>query len=246
MFILLFFFFLLLTLFFLFLSKRKLSISIGLLTIALFIFVGSGFSPRVLLNYLQKIPTEKNIAWKEENTLILLGAGISQDPYSQTNYPSVLAFSRLNKTAILYRACREGNHTCHVLISGGDPLKKGHTEASVYRKQLIALGVDQHDIQLETKSTNTFQNAQFCQALLITNPPDQGIVLVSSAFALKRTLTYFAYFGVHPQPIAADFITIPISIWPLAYNFVMTDLALHEIIGLLQFKAYNLLGWNRH
>lgn len=230
---------------FLFFKRRKWAIFTGLLAFSFFIFVGCGFAPNLLFNYLQKTPEVKNIDWKKENTLIVFGAGISQDARTQTTRPGILAFSRLTMATVLYRACKENKHECHVLLSGGDPFHKGQTEAAVYRKQLIALGVKQEDIQLETNSLNTFQNVRFCCPLLQITGPNQKQVFISSGFALKRALSYLAYFNIYPQPVAADFITIRISPWPSAYNLVMTDLALHELIGLWRFKIYNLFGWNK-
>lgn len=235
----------LLSIVFFLLKRRKRAMLTGLLAFSFFMFVGCEFAPTLLLNYLQKTSENKNIDWKKENTLIVFGTGISQDTRTQTIRPGNSSFSRLTMATVLYRDCKENNRECHILLSGGDPFHKGQTEAEVYRTQLIALGVNQADILLETNSLNTFQNARFCCPLLQKTDPNQKQVFISSGFTLKRALSYLAYFNIYPQPVAADFITIRISPWPSAYNLVVTDLALHELIGLWRFKLYNLFGWNK-
>jgi hypothetical protein len=31
---------------------------------------------------------------------------------------------------------------------------------------------------------------------------------------------------------------------PLAYNFAVADIALHEYLGIMRYHVYNALGWN--
>ena len=44
------------------------------------------------------------------------------------------------------------------------------------------------------------------------------------------------------KPVPSDCLTAHFSIFPLSYNFVVTDFALHEYIGILRYHD-NLLGW---
>ena len=32
--------------------------------------------------------------------------------------------------------------------------------------------------------------------------------------------------------------------WPQSWNFAVTDLALHEYVGVLRYHVYNAMGWN--
>ena len=88
-------------------------------------------------------------------------------------------------------------------------------------------------IQLERRSMNTFQNAEFTEAILREQRFDT-LFLATSGLHLPRALLYFSYFSIHPTSSAADYIVPPVSILPTAYNFTIADLAAHEYIGMLR------------
>ncbi|WP_342219914.1 YdcF family protein [Rickettsiella endosymbiont of Miltochrista miniata] len=227
------------------LNYKKTSLIIGSVVIVSYLVIGDGFFPAYLLHNLQSPYSQsKPINWEKTNTIILLGAGTSKDPSSNRIKPSILAFSRIAQTAIIYHECKKANALCHILISGGDPLNNGKSEAKTYQESLLSLGINSNDIQLETQSKNTYQNAKFSSSLLKKQYSKQ-LLLVNSGLTLKRALLYFSFFNLYPKPIAADFITIPISKFPLGYNFAMNDFAIHEYIGILRFYIYNFLGWNK-
>ncbi|RDH41106.1 MAG: YdcF family protein [Candidatus Aquirickettsiella gammari] len=239
------FIFLVLSIFFGLVNYIKTGFILGLLAIISFIVVGDGFFPAYLLHNLQAPYSQTRYpSWKKTNTLLLLGAGTSKVPGSRMIKPSILSFSRIIETARLYRACKLTQVSCHILISGGDPLNNGKSEAATYRDSLLSLDVNPGDIQLESQSRNTYENAEFSSYLLKKQARDQ-ILLISSGLVIKRALLYFSYFNIHPVPIASDFITIPISKLPLGYNFAMSDFAAHEYLGIARFYIYNFLGWNK-
>lgn len=222
---------------------KKLNLLIGLITLLTFLLIGNGFIPFYLLKFLQIYTEPQVIKWKESNTIVVLGAGTSKPVGSDETKPSLMSFSRITTAAALYHNCKINSSHCHILISGGDPQHNGKTEAATYRETLINLGIKHSDIQLESDSKNTFQNAKFISALL-EQKSDKQILLVSSGLTLRRALLYFSYFKIHPIPVPADFIMIPFSKFPLAYNLAINDFAVHEIIGIAQFYIYNFLGWD--
>ena len=187
---------------------------------------------------------KKSNVWGEYNAILVLGAGIVELP-SASVQPSILSYSRLVKATAVYRDCQKsGAAVCKIILIGGDILKKGATEAHVYRKTLLSLGVIKpSDIQLEPKSLNTWQNVLFTEKLLKTRSFDR-LLLVTSGIHIKRALLYFSYCKRYPIPIRADHIVAHISFIPQGYNFAMMDYALHEYIGILRFYLYNFMGWN--
>ena len=240
------FIFLLLSTFLGIINYRKSSFFIFLIVIISFIVVGDGLFPAYLLNKLQKpYKQTSHINWKKNNTLVLLGAGTSKVPKSNIIKPSILAFSRIVETAKLYRECKTISASCDILVSGGDALNNSKPEAMVYRDTLLSLGINPNDIKLESNSKNTYQNAKFTSYLLKKQASEQ-ILLITSALSIKRALLYFSYFNIRPIPIAADFVTIPISKLPLGYNFAMSDFAVHEYLGIIRFYIYNFFGWNKN
>ena len=239
------FLFLLLALLLGFFGYKKLSLLAGLITLISFIVIGNGFLPSYLVHSLQTYKESYIIDWGKNNTIVVLGAGTSKAPDSHRIRPSLMSFSRITAAAELYRNCKINTSHCHILISGGDPLHNGKTEAATYRDSLLSLGINLADIQLEPHSKNTFQNAEFTSDLLRQESDEQKILLVSSGLTLKRALLYFSYFNIHPIPIPSDFITITLSKFPLAYNLAMNDFAIHEIIGIVRFYVYNFFGRNK-
>jgi DUF218 domain len=133
--------------------------------------------------------------------------------------------------------------TCKVVVTGGDARNTGASEAAVYGNALTRLGVNPADIVLETKSMNTSQNAQFTSNVLRTLYVDQ-ILIVSSNYQLHRSALYSAHFRIDIKLVRADYLAAVPSMLPLAYNFAVADLALHEYLGIVRYDIYNALGWN--
>jgi uncharacterized SAM-binding protein YcdF (DUF218 family) len=156
---------------------------------------------------------------------------------------SLFAYGRIGKAAQLYRACRRAGRECRIEVSGGDALGRGRSEAAVYADDLQRLGVAAADLLLEPRSMNTWQNAQFSGPLLKAYGADR-VLLVSSAYHLRRATLYFAHFGVQAIPVPADHVDGVLSWLPLSYNFAMADLALHEYSGIVRYHLYNAMGWN--
>ncbi|MBM7130963.1 YdcF family protein [Dyella mobilis] len=214
------------------------------LGLVLFFAAGCGPLPALLLKYLQApYATRPTIAWAQRNAIVMLGAGTAHVVGTPQVEPHVFANGRLIEAYALYRACRQGGNECKIVLSGGDPLHNGLAEAVAGSNVLVSMGVDRSDLLLESRSLNTWQNAQFVQPILKDYRPEQ-VVLVSSATHLNRALTYFAHFGMDPIPVRGDYLDVQMTARPNAWNLALTDLAVHEYYGVMTFHFYNLMGWN--
>lgn len=180
--------------------------------------------------------------WGANNAVVLLGTGVVRTPAGDFQ-PLPLAHSRILEAVRLYRDCRAAGRPCTLLISGGDALKVGATEAAVYRDEAAGLGVTPADLLLEARSLNTFKNAEYSSALLKAGGYDQ-VVLVTSGLHLSRALLYFSHFGITCQGAPSDHFQIRASWVPLAYNVTLADMAIHEWLGLVRYRVYGRLGWN--
>lgn len=228
----------------LFLKKTRFVIALMNVFIIAVFAVGSGMVPSALLDGLQTHRFLKGFDWKAGRTaIVLLGGGTVRGPSGDDIHSNIAAHSRIHEAARLYYECKTVTEDCHILPSGGDPLKNGASEAEVMSRELQEIGVSADDILLEPKSNNTFQNAQFTSEILRDQHFDHTL-LVTSGFHLKRALTYFEHFGIIAIPAPADQLNAVRSIKPLGYNFLLADIALHEYVGLVQYKIYNLLGRN--
>ncbi|SDV51300.1 YdcF family protein [Chitinasiproducens palmae] len=158
---------------------------------------------------------------------------------------------------------------CTVMVSGGDPQRLGRSEAAVYADYLLAAGVAPADLKTEPTSRNTRENAHHVAALLARDTavreshdanrpvaaPRNGadaavdanapqLVLVTSAFHMRRALLDFAHFGVGPIPVASDRVGPRASPLAFDWNLAMTDVALVEYLGIARYFVYGALGWN--
>jgi len=210
-----------------------------------FILIGNGLIPAILLDQLQySFVSLPEPHWKNKNAIVLLGAGAVKLPIQNVVKPTVMAYARINEATQLYLSCIKSQNKCTIIISGGDALHTGMSEAVVYQEELRNLGINKADIKLETNSMNTYKNAELTNAILKKNQFDQ-VILVTSGIHLKRALLYFSHFGIEAIPARADYIASQHSIFPLGYNFAITDFAIHEYLGIARLYVYDFFGWNK-
>jgi uncharacterized SAM-binding protein YcdF (DUF218 family) len=225
---------------------RKTAWAFLILGLAVLVSIGCGPVAGILLHDLQASYSGNAVIHPAHSTaIILLGNGTERFSGADgvSLEPGPLAYGRISKALELYRACKQMNSACMILVSGGDPQHHGASEASVYGALLQRLGVEPADLLLETRSRNTWENARYSADLLKLHPAEQ-VFLVTSAVHLRRSVLYFARFGVHGQPVRADWVSAGWSVIPSAYNFLVTDLALHEYVGLWRYRVYEAMGWN--
>ena len=224
-------------------KPRMTRLVIFCITFIFFLTTGFGVFSSLLLKHLESYPTLSQPHWKKTNAIIILGGGTVSTSLVGVVKPTILSYSRIYEAARLYLSCQKTHATCKIIVSGGDALATGKSEAAVYRDEFLALGINNADIILESHSMNTYKNAEFTSTLIKSMPFDNA-VLVTSGIHMKRALLYFSHFGIQAEPAASDFIAPTLSIIPLGYNFAMTDFALHEYAGIIRFYIYNYFGWN--
>ncbi|MDX7986176.1 YdcF family protein [Xenorhabdus sp. 12] len=223
---------------------RRTSRTLYAILIILFLAIGCGPIPAWLLSNLQSAYDVKpTIAWSKRNAIVLLGAGTEKIARTNSVEPGTFSYARIVEAAELYNDCRKTKADCKIIVSGGDANHTGSPEATVYRSSLLKLGIDAADVFLESNSMNTWQNAQFTSSVLRRYNPDR-VLLVSSGIHLRRSVLYFAHFGVAALPVRADYLRAVLSPLPLSYNFAVADFALHEYVGIARYYVYNALGWN--
>ncbi len=214
------------------------------LTLLFLLAAGCGPLPAWLLSRLQApYATRPDISWAPRNAIVLLGAGTSRVAVTEQVEPTLFADGRIIEAYTLYRSCRESGGDCKLVVSGGDAFRNGVPEAVVYAAVLERLGVAHTDLTLESRSVNTWQNAQFVRPILAAYAP-QRVVLVSSAVHLNRARAYFVHFGVDAMPVRGDYVDVRMPWVPNSGNLALTDIALHEYFGVLTYHIYNRMGWN--
>jgi len=215
-----------------------------LITFGFFLTTGFGIISSFLLKNLESTyPILTQPKWKKNNAIVILGGGTVALPITGVVKPAILSYARIYEATRLYLLCKKTNSICKIIISGGDALALGKSEAEVYQDEFLAIGVINSDVILESHSMNTYKNAEFTSAILKSNRFD-NVFLVTSGIHMKRALLYFSHFGIDAVPATSDYIAPQISTIPLGYNFAITDFAIHEYTGIIRFYIYNYLGWN--
>lgn len=224
--------------------RRVLARSVGFFTAVLFLAIACGPVPDWLLDHLQEdYAAAPFVHWSPRNAIVLLAAGTTRMDDDDPLQPTLFANGRIIRAVMLYRDCKLAGKQCLILVSGGDSQHHGTAESTVYAGVLAKLGVSPQDIQTETLSMNTFENARYSRRLVLVYDP-QTLVLVTSGIHLRRSLVDFRHFGMTPIPVSADQLEATLAFWPLASNLELCDAALHEYVGIAQFHVYKALGWN--
>jgi uncharacterized SAM-binding protein YcdF (DUF218 family) len=206
--------------------------------------IGSGLIATFLLGRLESYPPLLKPVWEKQNAIVILGGGTVKVANTNLILPTSLSYSRLYEGARLYFSCKKSANKCTLIVSGGDALATGKTEADVYKQELQKLNIDVADIIAESKSMNTFKNAQYTSVILKNGEYDHTF-LVTSGMHLKRAMSLFSYFGINAIPAPSDYTSKKISFLPKGYHFAVTDLVLHETLGMEKLPIYNFFGWNR-
>ncbi|GAB3532350.1 YdcF family protein [Pontibacter brevis] len=130
------------------------------------------------------------------------------------------------------------------LITGGSGhvLANAVPEAEQVEKVLLMAGVPEEAIITEGNSRNTHENAVNTARLLEQHPEWQDLLLVTSAFHMRRSAGCFEKAGVSATPFSTDFyaserrFTPDEFIIPSIHAFSNWHLLIHEISGYIVYK----------
>jgi uncharacterized SAM-binding protein YcdF (DUF218 family)/ketosteroid isomerase-like protein len=220
----------------------------GITALALFVLLiwigGNGMLANLVLDSLETPYAHLRAPpWGERNAVILLGHGLVRPPGTDTLQPTVFSYSRIMESLRLYRHCVAGGKACKMVITGGSKIGPGDSEAVICGRMARELGLPERDLILEPASLNTFRNAELTSRIIRANGFDR-IILVTSAFHMRRSLLYFANFDVVCEGSMADYLQAVRTLVPTGVNLALTDLALNEYLGILRYRIYTGLGWN--
>lgn len=201
-------------------------------------------STPVLARYLMKTleapyPPREFADIEKADVIVLLGGGVHSRAAEFTLGNLNQRGDRLLYAAALYQAGKAPQ----ILVTGGGA-KGDPTEAALSADILEVMGVPSNRLLLEEASRNTHDNARYT-ATMLADSPDARVLLVTSAFHMRRSTALFAAQGVTVIPAPTDHQTSagPVALppWiPSATALSQTSFALHEIIG---YRYYRMRGW---
>lgn len=221
-------------------KKSKAKVLFGLNFLMLFAFSLSPVTD-YLIKQVQPNQPSAEVYFSDKNVVVVLGGGSIFWPDQKNLSLNTMSYSRVFKAFEIYQSCKRGGKSvCHILVTGGDPQLRGQTEFELIAKELQTLGVTPEDIVKEEMSRNTKENA-FYSSELIRNNNYTSVVLVTSGYHTKRAESWFLHFKISSQVVPSDSIASTTKIWPSSMNLFYSDVALHELLGLLQIQIENLI-----
>lgn len=150
---------------------------------------------------------------------------------------------RFTSALWLYRAGR----VRRIIVSGGSGAVQttAHTEADDLITLLRLAGVPNSAIIREEKSRNTRENALFTKQLLASG--QDTLILVTSAFHLRRAMGCFGKVGLYPIGFPAGYRSTDRRLAPDAWlvpspeALVNFSQLTHEVVGWLTYKVLGYL-----
>jgi uncharacterized SAM-binding protein YcdF (DUF218 family) len=222
------------------LFSRKRKIPTTLLLLSAFLLYLASIAPvaNTLLSPLENhypVPAPEDLQTCE--AYIVLGGGVydgANDLFGKETL-SADSTSRLVAAYALYQVVRKP-----VIVSGGPAYPDEVPESEIARRFLVRLGVRSEDIAVESRSRDTYENALYTGELCSGRGIDR-IVLVTSAYHLKRAALLFSRYFKDITPFPADF---RISRGPARLRDFFPDIgslhgtsiALREALGILFYK----------
>ncbi len=147
----------------------------------------------------------------------------------------------------LYKA----NKSNRLIFTGGiNPLTSDlPPEGDIYINEAISMGIPQEDLFTTYPVHNTLQEAKAIKELLNEEIPliQKRIILVTSAFHMKRAKKVFENEGISVQPYPVDFksdksffssLFNPLKLMPSSYSLNKSSSAVREIIGRIIYGAW--------
>lgn len=232
-------------------GRRAQALGKGLLAlVALFLVVCATPLPHLLLNRLENaalppaMPAPGQVAG-----IIVLGGGQDQVMAELRPDPAALneAGDRLMKTLLLARAYPDSP----IMLSGGsaNPMHDDRAEAASSARLLAGVGIEPARLVEEGGSANTWENARRTRAVLeqrgelplAEGAPPRVWLVVTSAWHMPRSLSFFEAAGIPVWPAPTDFRTLPDGSlsgtdWGnLALGLEATRILIAEYVGMVSY-----------
>jgi uncharacterized SAM-binding protein YcdF (DUF218 family) len=218
----------------LFLFKRRRAAGYTIAAAALtYVVFGSGLAAWWLMTHLEyefAPGQDVEVAASLDTMVVLTGYARTDNRMPITGHVNSASSFRLLEAARIFARTRRMT----VIISGD-----GNVPA-IMMELLVELGVPRANIVTEQDSVNTYESAIHLRDRLA----GKRFYLVTSAGHMPRALRVFQKQGLLAVPAPTDYLSSASmrdsSIVPSGRHLVISDLAIHEYIGLMW---YRLLGW---
>jgi uncharacterized SAM-binding protein YcdF (DUF218 family) len=169
------------------------------------------------------------------DVVVLLGGMTDEDVTKETGQPAYN--DNVERVLMTHRLLREGKAR-FVIPSGGS------SEGRLMAEQLKDWGIEPARIVVEGEARNTHENALFT-ARIIRERGWKKVLLVTSAFHMKRSVECFRAVGMELDTLAVDYrATRRPRTWllPRAQHLAVSSAMIRELFGRV---IYRLQGYSR-
>jgi len=219
-----------------------------LVAAAAFFYLLCGFGPigAMLLRPLEDRFPPPPADLQAPDGIVVLGGGIDDEVTAARGVPTFNRFgARITAAAALARRFPQAR----LIYTGGSAQAAGRfsNEVETAKALFLDLGVAADRLSFESRSRDTYENAIFTRELLRPRSESRWL-LVTSAFHMPRAMATFRAAGFTVVAFPADYLTLGDArdfLSPqltASLGLEMTELGLHEWVGLL---AYRLAGRTR-
>jgi len=170
--------------------------------------------------------------------IIVLGGGLgANNQTTVTGYHLQEASDRMITGLVLKRRFPQAR----LIYSGGTPALTGGDRPETDAASALAADLFGPDfaIEFESRSQNTWQNAEYT-ARMLGDERSRPFLLVTSGFHMRRALGCFRKAGVNVYPVPTDFradeISPPFLSGDMAGQFLKLNLAVKELFGLFSYR----------
>lgn len=182
------------------------------------------------LEDMYKLPSSSQI--KACDVYVVLGGGINENIDGEGG-TGMLDSHSLARVVAAYRLYVKAEKP--IIISGGR-VGQRQSIADIAQRVLLSWGVPQNRIIPESKSADTYENAQYTKELA-DKYRFRKILLVTSAFHLKRSSMLFSKHFTDIVPYPADYQTSRspydiLSFLPSAAHLCVVEIAIREYLGI--------------
>lgn len=215
-------------------KKRKFLLA----TILLMIFFSNGF----IFNTCMRLWEVPATPYSELNTyeagIVLGGMSVNDEKLQRPQFSR--GVDRLIQAIDLYK---RGIIKKIVFTGGSGRILHPEMKEGLYLKDyIIKMGVAEKDLLIESESNNTHENALFTKSLLEKEKISGRLLLITSAFHMKRSLGCFRKEGIVVEHYSTDRFSGPPK-FEFDHVFIPEISALsnwtgliHEVIGYITYK----------
>ena len=225
-----------------FLKNGRYLFIINCVLLLLIYTMSSGFIVDIFLRSLEnRVAPLNETNMSKGDVYVVLGGGLIENK-RDTTYGATLANESLKRLIYAYQLYNKNQ--LPIIVSGGkSQLKKNNfSEGFIMAQYLYDLRIDRTHIIVESKSTNTLENAKYTAQLIkmfgFKNP-----ILITSAYHMSRAIYAFETEDVHVIPAPTDYHTEDLEdnflkYFPSAHAMLNACRVLHEYMGMIYYRLF--------